>query len=59
MLKKIFQRKKSTQTSDLSGLLARQYKQQVDQKNIQHDKAQWLALETLQSLLDNLLAVST
>jgi cell division protein ZapE len=59
MLKKIFQRKKSTQTSDLSGLLARQYRQQVDQKNIQHDKAQWLALETLQSLLDNLLAVAT
>ncbi len=59
MLKKIFQRKKSTQTSNLSGLLARQYEQQVDQKNIQHDKAQWLALENLQSLLDNLLAVAT
>ena len=59
MLKTIFHRKKLTQQSDLSGLLAKKYRQKVDQKYIQHDKAQWLALQNLQALLNYLLEIAT
>ena len=59
MLKTIFHRKKSTQPSNLSGLLAKQYRQQVEQKTIRHDKAQWLALQNLQALLNYLLEIAT
>lgn len=59
MLKTIFHRKKLTQPSDLSGLLAKKYRQKVDQKHIQHDKAQWLALQNLQALLNYLLEIAT
>ncbi|MDD1628580.1 MAG: cell division protein ZapE [Methylococcaceae bacterium] len=55
MLKKIFQRKIPQQSSDLSGLLEKQYNQQVAQHRIQYDNAQFFALQHLQILLDHLL----
>jgi cell division protein ZapE len=56
MLKKIFQRAKPEQFPDLSGLLEKQYNHQVEQNHIQHDNAQFIALQHLQTLLDHLLA---
>jgi cell division protein ZapE len=41
---------------DLSGLLKKQYNHQVAQKHIQHDAAQFIALQHLQTLLDKILA---
>jgi len=55
MLKKIFQRKIPQQSPDLSGLLEKQYNQQVAQHRIQYDSAQFFALQHLQILLDHLL----
>jgi cell division protein ZapE len=55
MLKKIFQRKIPQQSPDLSGLLEKQYNQQVAQHRIQYDNAQFFALQHLQILLDHLL----
>jgi len=55
MLKKIFQRKIPQQSPDLSGLLEKQYNQQVAQHRIQYDNAQFFALQHLQMLLDHLL----
>ncbi len=55
MLKKIFQRKIPQQSPDLSGLLEKQYNQQVAQHRIQYDDAQFFALQHLQMLLDHLL----
>ena len=56
MLKKIFQRKTPEQFPDLSGLLEKQYNHQVAQNHIQHDNAQLIALQHLQTLLDHILA---
>ncbi|MGZ8163080.1 MAG: AFG1/ZapE family ATPase, partial [Methylobacter sp.] len=59
MLKRFFQQPATTtleQFPDLSGLLEKQYKEQVAQRHIQFDEAQFMALKPLQSLLDNLLA---
>ncbi|MGZ8224092.1 MAG: cell division protein ZapE, partial [Methylobacter sp.] len=59
MLKRFFQQPTTTtleQFPDLSGLLEKQYKEQVAQRHIQFDEAQFMALKPLQSLLDNLLA---
>ncbi len=57
MLKKFFQRGTSPeQYPDVTGLLERQYNDQVAQKHIQHDDAQFLALRELQTLLEKLLA---
>ena len=55
MLKKIFQRKIPQQFPDLSGLLEKQYYDQVVQQHIQFDNAQFFALQYLQILLDHLL----
>ena len=59
MLKKIFQRTPLDPFPDLSGLLEQQYNHQVAQLHIQHDEAQFIALQKLQTLLDNLLASIT
>jgi len=57
MLKTIFQRAViPEQFPDLSGLLEKQYKHQVAQNHIQHDKAQFIALQHLQKLLDQIVA---
>lgn len=56
MLKKIFQRKPPEQFSDVSGLLEKQYNNQVSQNHIWHDNAQVIALQHLQSLLDQIVA---
>jgi cell division protein ZapE len=56
MLKKIFQPTTPEQFPDLSGLLEKHYNNQVAQNHIQHDHAQFIALQHLQALLDNLLA---
>ena len=56
MLKKIFQRTTTEHFTDLSGLLEKQYNHQVSQNHIQHDNAQFIALQHLQTLLDNILA---
>lgn len=56
MLKKFFQRPLADPIPDLSGLLEQQYNHQVAQHHIQHDEAQFIALQKLQALLDNLLA---
>ena len=56
MLKKIFQPIIPEQFPDLSGLLEKQYNHQVAQNHIQHDNAQFIALQQLQTLLDNILA---
>lgn len=55
---KIFLQRETTpeQFPDLSGLLEKQYNHQVAQNHIQHDPAQFIALQQLQSLLDNILA---
>ncbi len=55
MLKKIFQRKIPEQLPDLTGLLEKQYHDQVARQHIQFDNAQFLALQHLQILLDHLL----
>jgi cell division protein ZapE len=54
MLKKIFQRKTPEQFSDLSGLLEKQYINQVAQNHIRYDNAQVIALQHLQSLLEQI-----
>ena len=57
MLKKIFfQGAAPVQFPDLPGLLEKQYNHLVAQNHIQHDNAQFVALQHLQTLLDNLLA---
>jgi cell division protein ZapE len=56
MLKKFFQRATTEHFPDLSGLLEKQYNHQVAQNHIQHDNAQFIALQHLQTLLDNILA---
>jgi len=55
MLKKFFQRTTTEHVPDLSGLLEKQYIHQVAQNHIQHDNAQFIALQHLQTLLDNIL----
>jgi cell division protein ZapE len=55
MLKKFFQRATTEHVPDLSGLLEKQYIHQVAQNHIQHDNAQFIALQHLQTLLDNIL----
>lgn len=56
MLKKFFQPPKSTVASlpDFSKTLEKHYRQQVAEKQIQFDEAQFLALQHLQILLDQL-----
>ncbi len=56
MLNKFFQPAPPEQFPDLSGLMEKQYNHQVAQNHIQHDNAQFIALQHLQALLDNLLA---
>jgi len=57
MLKRILQRKTPEPFSDCSGLLEKQYNHQVFKKNIRHDNAQVIALQHLQSLLDQIVVV--
>jgi cell division protein ZapE len=56
MLKRFFQRATTEPFPDLSGLLEKQYNHQVALNYIRHDKAQFIALQQLQTLLDNILA---
>ena len=56
MLKTIFQRAVPEQFPDVSGLLEKQYKHQVAQNHIQHDESQFIALQHLQTLLDQIVA---
>ena len=56
MLNKFFQPAPPEQFPDLSRLMEKQYNHQVAQNHIQHDNAQFIALQHLQALLDNLLA---
>ena len=56
MLKKFFQPTIPEQFPDSSQLLEKHYHHQVAQNHIQHDNAQVIALQHLQSLLDNILA---
>ena len=57
MLKIFFQPETTPeQFPDLSGLLEKQYIRQVAQNHIRHDHAQFIALQHLQTLLDNILA---
>lgn len=57
MLKTIFQRAATPeQLPDLPGLLEKQYNHQVAQNHIQHDMAQFIALQHLQTLLDQIVA---
>ncbi len=56
MLKKFFQPIIPEQFPDLSRLLEKHYHHQVAQNHIQHDNAQFIALQHLQALLDNILA---
>jgi cell division protein ZapE len=56
MLKKLFQPIIPEQFPDLSRLLEKHYHHQVAQNHIQHDNAQFIALQHLQALLDNILA---
>jgi cell division protein ZapE len=56
MLKKIFQRENPEQFPDLSKLLEKQYNHKVAQNHIQHDIAQFIALQHLQTLLDHILS---
>jgi len=56
MLIKFFQPIIPEQFPDLSRLLEKHYHHQVAQNHIQHDKAQVIALQHLQALLDNILA---
>jgi cell division protein ZapE len=57
MLKNFIQRETTQeQFPDLSGLLEKQYNHQVAQNHIQHDQAQFIAIQYLQTLLDNILA---
>ena len=55
MLKRFFQPTTPEQFPDLSRLLEKQYNHQVAQNHIQHDNAQFIALQHLQTLLDNIL----
>ena len=56
MLKRLFQRITPVGFPDVSGVLEQRYRQQVAQNRIQHDDAQWVALQHLQALLDKLSA---
>jgi len=56
MLKRFFQPTIPEQFPDLSRLLEQRYNHQVAQNHIQHDNAQLIALQHLQTLLDNILA---
>ncbi len=56
MLKTFFQRAIPEQFPDLLGLLEKQYNHQVEQNHIQHDNAQFIALQHLQTLLSHILA---
>jgi cell division protein ZapE len=57
MLKNFIQRETTQeQFPDLSRLLEKQYNYQVAQNHIQHDQAQFIAIQYLQTLLDNILA---
>ncbi|MDD5578449.1 MAG: cell division protein ZapE [Methylobacter sp.] len=57
MLKRFFQPTTATsleQLPDLTGVLEKQYKEQVAQRHIEFDEAQFMALRPLQSMLDKL-----
>ena len=56
MLKLFFEPATLEHFPDLSGLLQKQYNHQVAEKHIQHDDAQFIALQYLQTLMDNFLA---
>lgn len=56
MLKKLFHQTPAEQSKNQSGLLEKQYNALVTQGHIQHEPAQIVALQYLQTLLDNLSA---
>jgi len=56
MLRKYFQPVAPSQSPDSFGLLERQYNHQVKQNHIHHDNAQFVALQHLQTLLDDIMA---
>ena len=55
MLKKLFR----TVTSPVTGLLEQQYTEKVAKNHLQHDDAQILAIQHLQTLLENLLMTAS
>ena len=57
MIKTFFQRTTKSLSVDVSSLLKQRYQQLVNESKLQHDETQMVALQSLQDLLNNLVAL--